>query len=74
MIGIAILAEASAWIGGMFEGERCERCGCTDVLEPFRVEVSFGGRKIVRKSRLCRKCMKRAEAEISCLPDDGWMH
>ena len=74
MIGTAILAEASAWIGGMFEGERCERCGCMDVLKPFKIEVCFGGRKIVRKSRLCRKCMKRAEAEISCLPDDRWMH
>ncbi|WP_421902423.1 hypothetical protein [Maridesulfovibrio sp.] len=74
MTGTAILAEASAWIGGMFQGERCERCGRSDVLEPFRIEVSFGGRKIVRKARLCRKCMKRVEAEISCLPNEKWIH
>jgi hypothetical protein len=74
MTGTAILVEASAWIGGMFQGERCERCGCTDVLEQFRIEVCFGGRKIVRKARLCRKCMKRAEAEISCLPENKRIH
>ena len=74
MIGMSILAEASAWIGGMFEGKRCERCGCTDVLETLRIEISFGGRKIVHESLLCRRCMKRAEAEISCLPNDKWMH
>lgn len=74
MIGTAILAEASAWIGGTFEGERCEHCGCINALEFFRIEVCFGGRKIIRKLRLCRKCMKRAEAEIFCLPDDKWVH
>ncbi|NDV28029.1 hypothetical protein [Desulfovibrio sp. JC010] len=79
MMVSAILSGVTAWIGGPFagkpsEGERCEQCGRRDALKLFRVEVSFGGKKITRKARLCRECMKRARAEISCLPETKWIH
>ncbi|WP_319780105.1 hypothetical protein [Maridesulfovibrio sp.] len=74
MNGVAIPSDVSAGIGGMFEGERCERCGRTDVLKPFMIEIRFGGKKLIRKARLCRKCMKLAEVGISCFAEDKWIH
>lgn len=70
----AILSGVTAWIGGPFEGECCEQCGRRDVLKLFRVEVCCAGMKIVRKARLCSKCMEKAKAEILCLPEDKWVH
>ncbi|WP_031479413.1 hypothetical protein [Maridesulfovibrio frigidus] len=64
MIVTALLADTATWLGGSFEGRRCDCCGRTDHLEYFRMETRFAGKIVFREAHLCRKCMRKAEAGV----------
>ncbi|SME88337.1 hypothetical protein [Desulfovibrio gilichinskyi] len=64
MIVSAVFADAASWLGGSFEGDRCDCCGCVDKLEYFRMETRYGGKIVFREARLCRKCMRKTEAGV----------
>ncbi|MBI9112809.1 hypothetical protein [Maridesulfovibrio ferrireducens] len=64
MIVSALLADTASWLGGSFEGNRCDCCGRVDRLESFRMETRYAGKIVFREARLCTQCMKKAEATV----------
>ncbi|GEM_PF-6646482 len=58
------IAEASTFIGSIFNGESCDRCGRMDALEPFRFKIVFKGISFLREERLCSKCISKVNQRV----------
>jgi hypothetical protein len=74
MIVSAVLANTASWLGGSFEENKCDCCGCVDKLEYFRMETRYGGKIVFREARLCSKCRRKAEAGVYGILSEKGIH